>query len=206
MSKKIKYIISISVVILIMTIGIITLILGLVPVGSNDAINLPNTVYIYTDLLNDEKIPLYRRDGNESDTEKINKIFDLLNDGFSQKALSAIFKGEFGAGLELEQRDGRIDKHKDTEDKITLLFIYDQEQTAKNEETGRTYKYNYLCFTVVNSTEWQEIVFGLNTSNQTEEGEIGSTFFSYSNCFKGKMKTSGLYEYVYSLLEGHIRK
>ena len=206
MSKKIKYIISISVVILIMTIGIITLILGLVPVGSNDAINLPNTVYIYTDLLNDEKIPLYRRDGNESDTEKINKIFDLLNDGFSQKALSAIFKGELGAGLELEHRGGSVEKYKDTEDKITLLFIYDEEQTAKNEKTGETYKYSFLCFTVDNSTEWQEVIFGLNTSYTSEENEAGSKEFFYSNRYKGKMKTSGLYEYVYSLLEGHIRK
>ncbi len=212
MSKKVKYIISISVVILIMALGIITLIMALVPVGSNDAINLPNHVYIYTNLIDKEngKIELHRRDGTGEDANKINKIFDLFNDGFrQQKALSALFSGNLGKGLEFvdhEPIDGMqiMDKYKDDEENITIVFCYNEAQKVNNAPEDYD-GYGYVCFTVTSSKGLQDMVLGLlelNSSNESGDVSTSNTI-SYRYSLEGKMYTAELYNYVNSLLEVH---
>ncbi len=209
MSKKVKYIISISLVVVIMSLGIITLILGLVPVGGNDAINLPNDVYIYTNLIDDnrDKLELHRREDSGSDVERINKIFDLFNRGFEQKALSAMFKGELGAGLEFVDNyanniEHKINKYKDNEEYITFMFLYNEEQHIQNVDTTWTYK--RLCFTVSKSTEWQEIIIGLPTAYNDDYDSGNEITFRYY--YKGKMVTSELYNYANLLIDAHKQR
>lgn len=207
MSKKIKYIVSISLVVLIMTLGIITLIMGIVPVGGNDAINLPDQVYIYSNWYGTEngKLRLRRGEGeeNKAETERINQIFNLLNDGFKQKALSALFRGELGKGLEYNKDGaGSINKYKDDENNITIMFVYSSSNEQLADKNDITSNYRYLCFTVNNSTEWKDITFGLGVDYNTEDDESSKPEYYYSRNFSGKMDTSELYKYVYSLIEG----
>lgn len=214
MSKKVKYSISISLVVFIMALGVITLIMALVPVGSNDAINLPNDVYIYTNLRGTEadkekgKIELHRRNGTGKDAEKINEIFNLFNEGFrQQKALTALFNGEMGKGLEFVDnyalnKTPSIDKYKDDDEHITLVFCYNDPQPVKNAPSG--YKgYEYVCFTVTNSDKLQDIMIGLPSSLNSDDSESSRPNIGFQYSFNGKMSTRGLYKYVYSLLEVH---
>lgn len=208
MSKKIKYIVCISLVVILMSLGIITLIMGLVPVGSNDAINLPDYIYIYTNNIGGTqnkdvgKIEIHRRG---DDATRVNKIFDLLNQGFQQKALTAMFRGELGDGLNFvdnraEGKNTTINKYKDDIDKITIVFCYDNAQKVEGSDKNYT-GYKYVCFTVEDSTEWRDITFGLPSSLNTPESESSSPSLSYQYSFNGKMSTSGLYKYVRSIVE-----
>lgn len=215
MSKKVKYIVSISLVVLVMALGVITLIMALVPVGSNDAINLPNDVYIYTNLIDKErgKIELHRRDGSGDDARKINEIFNLFNDGFrQQKALTALFNGELGKGLEFVDneaenngQDKYLDKYKDEEEHITIALCYNEEQ--KVEGAPENYKgYKYVCFTVTKSVDLQDIILGLPSSLNSEDSESSSPRIYFQYSLNGKMSTQGLYNYVYELLAVHKSK
>lgn len=205
MSKKVKYIIAISLVVLLMLLGIATLIMALVPVGSNDAINLPNAVYIYTNLSGSEsdkergKIELRKRDAKEE--AKINKIFNLFNDGFrQQKALTAMFKGELGKGLEFVDNyttNKSIDKYKDDDEHITIVFCYSEPQKVNNAVEGYN-GYEYVCFTVTNNTALQDIILGLPLALNSEDTETSSTSLSFQYSFEGKMVTSELYRYIYN--------
>ena len=84
---------------LILCIGVFTLVMALVPVGYNDIVEKPTEVYIYnakTNNLPSNRLSLRTRD--EADVAKINKIYNLFNDGFQQNALSAMFRGELKEG------------------------------------------------------------------------------------------------------------
>lgn len=205
MSKKIKYIISITLVVIIMSLGILTLIMGVVPVGGNDAINLPDQVYIYSNWYGSGMLRLRRGEGEENkvETERINQIFNLLNDGFKQKALTAFFRGELGKGLEYnEDNAGTINKYKDDEDNITIMFIYSNANDQLADKDNITSNYRYLCFTVNASTDWNEVIFGIGVDYNDLEDESSKPEYYYSRSFSGKMNTSGLYEYALSLIAG----
>lgn len=214
MKKKIKSIISISIVVIVIAVGIATLILGLVPVGSNEDINLPNRVYIYTNLVGKDNggngiYSLSRRDGTGKDAEKINKIFDLFNDGFrQQKALTALFNGDLGKGLEVVENgtdaEKIINKYKNEEEHITIVFSYNEDQKIKGKASDvyNKDKYRNVCFTITKNNSLQDIILGLPDSSLSfEESENNTDIIAFSQFFRGKMVTGKLYDYVYSLLE-----
>ena len=71
-----KIIITSVIVGLVLCLGIATLILGLVPVGMNDKVNVPDEVYIYCSQVYNtpSKRREYRHRDGQEDISKINKI------------------------------------------------------------------------------------------------------------------------------------
>ena len=104
-----KIVITSVIVGFVLLLGITTLILGLVPVGRNDYVQLPNTVYVYCHKTSDfnSKKAVYKNieNGNEKDVEKIYKIYNLFNSSFQQKALSALFNGQIGNGTKIVRNE-----------------------------------------------------------------------------------------------------
>ena len=71
-----KIIITSVIVGLVLLLGISTLILGLIPVGMNDKVNVPDDVYIYCPEVysTPSKRREYRHRDGQDDINKINKI------------------------------------------------------------------------------------------------------------------------------------
>ena len=206
MNKKVKYAISISLVVIILCLAIVTLVMALVPVGSNDKINLPDEVYIYsnqTKSLPYKRMTFYK--SLDSDSKKINDIFDSFNDGFKQNALSALFKGELGKGLSTNyKRTAIVDpmsKNYDNDNAYTVVFHYKEAEVLNYN--NETYKYNYLFFEVKDIDAWDEVIFGVSTGSQINEddNEISSETIPYNYSYSTKASLSKLHNYLSNLFK-----
>jgi len=81
--------IVVAIIGIVLLLGVTTLILGLLPVGMNEYVQLPNTVYVYCHKTSDfnagKEIYKNIEGGSNSDVEKINTIYNLFNSSFQQK-------------------------------------------------------------------------------------------------------------------------
>lgn len=207
LSKKIQFIVCISLVVIIICLGVITLIMGIVPTGGlKGKFDLPDEVYIYSELYPSGKLRLRKGEGagNRIETERINEIYDRLDSGLKQKSLTALFRGELGSGFKYYNTAGVMDKcGNDEENNITIMFIYTDSLNRLADENDITSNYKYVCFTVSNTTKWHEVTFGMGVNNNDSD-DVASNQYYYTRCYTRNMNTSSLYKYVYSLIEGQI--
>ena len=199
-SVNLKKIIICSVAIaLILCIGVFTLVMALVPVGYNDIVEKPTEVYIYnskTNGLPSNRLSLRSRD--EADVSKINKIYDLFNDGFQQNALSAMFRGELKEGNKTKYErssENIINKNKESTDKFTVVFYYNTKLKVTVNE--RTCEYQYVSFEVSNSKERELKIMAINPTLSSDS--LNSISYDYS--FEAKLNLSSLYDYLYELVK-----
>lgn len=198
-----KIIITSVIVGLVLLLGISTLILGLVPVGMNDKVNVPDEVYIYCPQVysTPAKRREYRHRDGQDDVEKINKIYDTFIDSFSQKALAALFSGELNEGTEAyytgAKRDS-ISKNFKTEGKITIVFYYKDAQVLEYE--NKKQEYNYLYFELDATDARNEVIMGVSEDITSDEGDYPNENISYNYCYKAKANFSELYKYVSGLV------
>lgn len=198
-----KKIIITSVIIgLVLCLGITTLILGLVPVGMNNKVAVPDEIYIYCSEVYETpaKRRAYRyRDGQE-DIDKINKIYDTFIDSFPQKALAALFSGELKDGTEAYYTGAKrdvISKNFRTEGKITIFFYYKETQILKYEDKKQ--EYSYLFFEIDSTDERNEVIMGVADSIG-DKSDSENENVSYNYYYKAKANFSELYKYVYGLV------
>ena len=198
-----KIIITSVIVGLVLCLGIATLILGLVPVGMNDKVNVPDEVYIYCPQVYNtpSKRREYRNRDGQEDISKINKIYDTFIDSFSQKALAALFKGELNEGTEAGYTGAKrdtISKNFKTEGKITIVFRYKDAQVLKYE--NKKQEYNYLYFEIDATNERSEVIMGVSEDITSDEGDYPNENISYNYYYKAKANFSNLYKYVAGLV------
>lgn len=194
-----KIIISSVAIALVLCFGIFTLVMALIPVGFNDIVEKPSEVYIYSSKTS--SLPISRltlRSMEENDVAKINKIYDLFNDGFKQNALSALFKGELKDKNEtkyVKSSNNIISKNKNSEDKFTVVFYYKDGLTVECE--NNKYKYYYVSFEV-NSTNKRDLtVMAIN--NQISSDSMSTISYDYS--FEAKINLNSLYNYLVELVK-----
>lgn len=199
-SVNLKKIIICSVAIaLILCIGVFTLVMALVPVGYNDIVEKPTEVYIYnskTNGLPSNRLSLRSRD--EADLIKINKIYNLFNEGFRQNALSAMFRGELKEGNKTKYErssENIISKNKESTDKFTVVFYYKTD--LKVNINNKSYAYNYISFEVSNSKERELKIMAINATLSSDS--LNSISYDYS--FEAKLNLSSLYDYLYELVK-----
>ena len=197
-----KIIITSVIVGLVLLLGISTLILGLIPVGMNDNVNVPDNVYIYcTEFYNTAEKKLTLKHRNENELKKINKLYDTFINCFPQKALAALFSGELNEGVEAcytgAKRD-TISKNFKTEGKITIVFHYKEAQELKYNNTKE--EYNYLFFEIDATNERSEVVMGVSEDITSDEGDYPNENISYNYYYKAKANFSNLYKYVAGLV------
>ena len=199
-SVNLKKIIICSVAIaLILCIGVFTLVMALVPVGYNDIVEKPTEVYIYnsnTNSLPSNRLSLRSRD--EADVSKINKIYDLFNDGFQQNALSAMFRGELKEGNKTKytkSSGNSINKNKTSTDKFTVVFYYNTKLKVTVNE--RTYEYQYVSFEVDNDDIRELTPMAINSTFSSDA--LDTIAYDYS--FEAKLNLSSLYDYLYELVK-----
>lgn len=191
---------------LLLCIGIATLIMALIPVGLNEQVQVPNQIYIYcaktkTDQLQNKRLELKDIDG-QSDIARINKMYNLFNDAFPQKALTALFNGELKQTTELEYIEGynTISKNTSSEDKFTIVFKYDNPKELKVD--NKTVKAKYLFFEIDNEDARKDILIGITASDNafSDEESYSSINVSYNFCYKAKANFANLYNYAAELV------
>ncbi|MBQ9792191.1 MAG: hypothetical protein IJW32_00390 [Clostridia bacterium] len=197
-----KIIITTVAVAIILCLGIATLVMSLIPVNMNDKVAVPDDIYIYcsqTNSLAKKRIELRHRDG-ETDINKINKIYDLFDSAFQQKALNALFKGELNYSTTSDHTEvsKSISKNFSSEDKITIVFYFKDQEVVKYED--KEYKYNYLFFEISGEDSRQEVVMGVNTSIPSDESNYPVENISYYYSYKSKANFAELYKYVSELV------
>ena len=197
-----KIIITTVAVAIILCLGIATLVMSLIPVNMNDKVAVPDEIYIYcsqTNSLAKKRIELRHRDG-EADINKINKIYDLFDSAFQQKALNALFKGELNYATTSDHTEvsKSISKNFSSEDKITIVFYFKDQEVLKYED--EEYKYNYLFFEISNEDSRQDIVMGVTTSVPSDESNYPVENISYYYSYKSKANFAELYNYVSELV------
>ena len=198
-----KIIITSVIVGLVLLLGISTLILGLIPVGMNDKVNVPDDVYIYCpEVYNtpSKRRNYLHRDGQD-DINKINKIYNTFIDSFSQKALAALFSGELNEGVEAcytGTKRETISKNFKTEGKMTIVFHYKEAQELKYNNTKE--KYNCLYFELDATNERSEVIMGVSETIPSDEGDYPNENISYNYYYKAKANFSNLYKYVAGLV------
>jgi len=197
-----KVIISTVVVVLLLAVGITTLVLGLIPVGMNDVINMPDKVYIYcenTKDLPDKRLSLKSRE--ENDLKKISNIYTTFNRCFQQKALKALFNNEFGKGIDSNYNEvsQNLSKNFDSSTKFTVVFCFKDgnEQTIKAD--NKTYKYNRVYFELTNDGTWQDVVMAVTKESNTSDSSSISRI-SYNYYYSSKANFKELYDYVKNLV------
>ena len=197
-----KIIITTVAVAIILCLGISTLVMSLIPVNMNDKVAVPDEIYIYcsqTNSLANKRIELRHRDG-EADINKINKIYDLFDSAFQQKALNALFKGELNYATTSDHTEvsKSISKNFSSEDKITIVFYFKDQEVLKYED--KEYKYNYLFFEISNEDSRQDVVMGVTTSVPSDESNYPVENISYYYSYKSKANFAELYNYVSELV------
>lgn len=199
-----KIVITSVIVGLVLLLGITTLILGLVPVGMNDYVQLPNTVYVYCHKTSDlnAKKDVYKNieNGNESDVEKIYKIYNLFNNSFQQKALSALFNGQIKNETKIVRNEKgvsqTISKNRSEDDEnITLVFGYKNPQ--KLVYNGEEIEYSYLFFEISSDDEMKNVIMGVRTEDPAgEDGDEELETIAYVYSYQTLANFSQLYSYV----------
>lgn len=197
-----KIVITTVAVAIILCLGIATLVMSLIPVCINDKVAVPDNVYIYcsqTNGLPNKRIELRYRDG-EKDINRINKIYNLFDSSFQQKALNALFSGELNYSTTSDHTEisKSISKNFSSEDKITIVFYFKDKEVIKYKD--KEYKYNYLFFEISNEDSRQDVVMGVNTSIPSDESNYPVENISYYYSYKSKANFAELYNYVYDLV------
>ncbi len=195
-----KIIISSIAIGLALCFGIFALVMSLIPVGYNDIVEKPNEVWIYTSKTSEANLPNSRytlRSMDENDVEKINRIYDLFNEGFKQNALSALFKGELKDKNEakyVKSSNNIINKNKNSEDKFTVVFYYVDSLII--EANGKKDSYNYIAFEV-DSTNERDLTVMAVTKNMSSDS---MSTISYDYSFEAKINLNSLYNYLTDLV------
>ena len=199
-----KIVITSVIVGIVLLLGVTTLILGLLPVGMNEYVQLPNTVYVYCHKTSDfnagKEIYKNIEGGSDSDVEKINTIYNLFNSSFQQKALSALFNGQIKNKTEIVKNEKGISKtisknRGEDDENITLVFCYKNPQ--KLEYNGEEIEYTYLFFEISAEDEMKNVVMGVRSEDPAgEDGDEGLETISYIYSYQTLANFSELYEYV----------
>lgn len=185
---------------LVLVVGLTALIMALVPVGQNNFIVKPTTIYFLNETTkkNDSEWCKFRSNYSQDEKDKLNELYRVFNEGFSQKALTALFKGELNDRVETHYEksvgtENYVRRNGDSTH-LTLVFEYSEEQTIKVDD--RSYNYKYLFFQIDNSTERVEYLFGVSNSVSLDSS---SNYLSYNYWFTTKMNATKLYDHIASL-------
>lgn len=197
-----KVIICTVSIVLVVVVGLTALIMSLISVGENNFITKPTAIYLLnattsdngeTGVFFDPNSPL----SSASNKAEIDKIYNAFNEGFSQKALNALFKGELNDKVKTHYESSvateKYIKRDGDSTHLTLVFYY--EETQKITANNKTYEYNYLFFQIDSSSERNEVVFGVS---KTVSFSSTSSPLSYNYWFTAKTNTSKLYDYIAS--------
>lgn len=198
-----KIIICTVSIVLVLVVGLTALIMSLISVGENNFIEKPTAIYLLnttTTENKDEGVCFDPPKGLlswEDEEKEINNIYNAFNEGFSQKALNALFRGEINDKVETHyeksiETEKYIKKDGDSTH-LTLVFYYDEVKEIKVNNT--IYQYQYLFFQIDNSSERKEVVFGVSKDVSFSSS---STNLSYNYWFTAKTNTSKLYDYIAS--------
>lgn len=197
-----KIIISTVVLALVLCIGISALVLALIPVGANDKVEVPHSIYVYSaetkNSANGRK-EYSTIEGKDEQLKIKNKIYNAFNHGFQQKALAALFKGELNLTTEVDYSQSPINmsKNLDSTNKFTVVFYYKTEQKVKYGE--KEFAYQYLFFEVSSNNSRQEVVMGLkDKSSFPNDASVGMVNYNYS--LKTKANFTELYNYLSDLV------
>ena len=185
---------------LVLVVGLTALIMALVPVGQNNFIVKPTNVYFLNETTkkNGDEWCKFRSNYSTDEKEKLDELYRIFNEGFSQKALTAIFKGELNDKVETHYEksvgtENYVRRDGDSTH-LTIVFEYAEEQTIKADD--RSYNYKYLFFQISNSTERVEYLFGVSNSVSLESS---SRYLSYNYWFTTKMNATKLYDHIAEL-------
>ena len=190
---------------LVLILGVSALVLALIPVGQNNLIDAPNKIYFFNKNTKDnyeENSYIVKDFGNDKEKEIIAKTYKLLNQGFGQKALTALFKGEINDKIETVYdkptgASNSMSKNTDKTDRVTILFYYNEEKTIKCGD--KEYKYQYLFFELDSSTGSISKTFGVRDTLTLSSDSYVSSTFSYDYSYVSKVNTTALFEYISSI-------
>ena len=187
---------------LVLIIGVAALVLALIPVNKNTLIDLPNKIYIMNELTknNYEEAAYVLNDKKEKEVDMLESIYRAFNDGFGQRLLTAIFRGEVNDKIEANYdrptgTANRISKNLSSDEKFTVVFYYNTPRTIEVE--GRDpYEYQYLFFEVDNSDEFAYKTIGVSAS-----ASLGTSpsYLTYNYSYSAKVNLKGVYDYIWSL-------
>lgn len=193
-----KIIICSVAVALVLILGITTLVLALVPIGINNKIDRPNEIYVCSKATSGSSFAngaLSFYDFDQKDTDTISDIYSKFSHAFEQNMLSALFKGELKADINANYNrvSSYISKNTSSDEKITVLFKYNQ--SKKIEVGDKSTTYNALIFEITSKNERTDIVMGVSSNANIEN----STFY-YNYFYTAKANFSGLYEFIAHLI------
>ncbi len=187
---------------LVLVVGLTALIMALVPVGQNNFVVKPTNIYLYNTNTTDDdskRVTLLTDNPFEDNTQAINAIYKVFNESFSQKALTALFKGELGDKVEThyENSAGATNYVARTGDSTKLTIVFDYSSNLQTIKVGdKEFEYKYLFFQINDSTERSEVIFGVNDKNIDSSFENkGTSNLSYKYWFTAKMDMTKLYDY-----------
>lgn len=187
---------------IVLVLGITALVMALVPVGQNNFITKPAEIYLLnaTTLKNESGNGVSFRSGynDAEESEGLKNIYKVFNECFSQKALTALFRGELGDKVKTHYESTTSGNSKTIarngdSTHLTFLFAYSEPQTIKVDGKD-AYEYKYLFFQIDNSSERQEVRFAVSNSNLTDSYTSNNIYYNY--WFSAKMNTAKLYDYI----------
>lgn len=188
---------------LVLIIGVAALVLALIPVNKNTIIDLPNRIYIMNQLTEEndnEYAAYYLDDKKEKEVDMLESIYRAFNDGFGQRLLTAIFRGEVNDKIEANYdrptgTTNRISKNLSSDDKFTIVFYYNTPRTIEVE--GRDpYEYQYLFFEIDSSDDFAYKTIGVSSS-----ASLGTSpsYLTYNYSYSAKVNLKSVYDYIWDL-------